>query len=118
MTIVPSSNAEVARTFRQWSGAAHRTAVGRRARGDEFGTALATARAEVYALAAVLAARLALDRLAARCADAETAHAFGDPDGASLADVDQRALAHARAMAWQLCARTVNPEHVPVERPW
>lgn len=112
------ANAHLVRMFRQWSRAAHLTAVARQARGDEFGTLLATARAKVYALAAELATGLTRDRLAAECARGEVTHAFGNPDGSTLADVDWRAVAHTRAMAWQFCALAVDPHHRPVERPW
>lgn len=106
--------------FEQWSRAAHGTAITCQDRGDRFGAALATARSEVYALAAHWAKDLDSATLARQCADAEVAHHRwqGNPDVIPLGQEDSASLEHVKAMAWGLCARAVDSNHRPVERPW
>lgn len=115
-----AGEAGIVTTFRQWSFAAHNTAVACCTKGDRFGARLATARAEVYALVADFARdQMSPDALAALLARSEVAHHLPiRPDALPLGGEDEASLEHVRAMAWGLCARTVDPSHQLVEKAW
>jgi hypothetical protein len=114
---VTRRHTELVDRFVRWASAAHRTAVARHSNGDLFGERLATARRDVYVLAAALARSTEPDRLAEVFRRNELAH-HDNPDAIPLAAVDDASVRHAKALAWQLCALAVDPGHQCIEQPW
>ena len=101
-----SGQVDFADQFAEYAKAARGTAIKNHSKGDLFGEKLASQRAEVYDLAADMARQYPPPVAAnAMMEQAKANHVRTPP----LVNFDQAGLQYVAAMAWQFCARQIDP---------
>jgi preprotein translocase subunit SecA len=113
--VTHSTPHQLSELFCEYSRAAEGTAQKNRAKGDEFGEALAKARADVYQQAANLVRTQSLaDALAAMLERAKASHVKTPP----LIDFERAGVRYIMSRAWQFCAMKINPSVTEVAAKW
>jgi hypothetical protein len=106
---------QLAELFTEFARAAESTAQKNRAKGDTFGEALATARADVYQQAANLVRTMPLGDALANMQERAKASPVKTPP---LIDFERAGLRYITSRAWQFCALKINPSLPEVAQQW